>query len=172
MIENLGTPGNARAAIVSPNVAPNTGYLRLQFSPADDRKRSQQELSDEARDIIHREFPGVETLQSPGGLVAAVFANSYYAPLVVEIRGENLDVMQAQAEAVAKVAQTVAGVRDVRMSVELKYPEIHVDTDRQKAGFVGVTAQTAAQTTLDAPSATSTFRASGSIRRTASRTTS
>ncbi len=150
VIENLGTPGNARAAIVSPNVAPNTGYLRLQFSPADDRKASQQELADEAREIIHREFPGVETLQSPGGLVAAVFANSYYAPLVVEIRGENLDVMQAQAEAIAGVAQTVDGVRDVRTSVELRYPEIHVDTDREKAGFVGVDSRTAAQTTLDA----------------------
>ncbi len=150
VIENLGTPTNARAAIISPNVAPNTGYLRLQFSDAEKRKLSQQELTDRAREIIQRRFPGVEALQAPGGLVASVFANGYIAPLVVEIRGEKLDVLREQATAIADVAATVPGVRDIRLSTELQYPELHVDTERQKAGFVGVDAKTSAQTTLDA----------------------
>ncbi len=150
VIENLGTPQNARSAIVSPNVAPNTGFLRLQFSDPEERKLSQTEIATRVRDIINREFPGVEALQYPGGLVASVFANGYTAPLAVEITGENLEAMGEQARAVADVARTVPGVRDVRVSVQLHYPEIHVDTERERAGFVGVTARTAAETTLEA----------------------
>jgi multidrug efflux pump subunit AcrB len=96
-----------------------------------------------------KEFPGVDMLQWPGGLVASVFANGYFAPVVVEVRGDNLDALAAQADAVAEVARTVPGVRDVENMLQLDYPEIHVDTDRTKAGFVGVTARDEAQVTLD-----------------------
>jgi multidrug efflux pump subunit AcrB len=149
VIENLGTPQNARSSLVSPNVAPNTGYLRLQFSDAEKRKLSQDALADRARDILTKEFPGVEALEYPGGLVASVFSNGVAAPLAIEVRGDNLDALQEEATAIADVARTIEGVRDVRLSVQLAYPEIHVDTDREKAGFVGVDARGAAQTTLD-----------------------
>ncbi len=75
VIANVGMPQNARALLVSPNVGPHTGYLRIAFSDPEERKHSQAELAARARAILADEFPGVETLQSPGGLVASVFAN-------------------------------------------------------------------------------------------------
>ncbi|HVZ88142.1 MAG TPA: efflux RND transporter permease subunit [Polyangia bacterium] len=150
VIANIGTPQNARSAIVSPNVGPHTGFLRLAFSDAEQRTLTQGDLAIRARAILNREFPGVEALQYPGGLVASVFANGYTAPLVVEVRGENMDELNAQANAVAEVARTVPGVRDVRSSLQIDYPEIHVETDREKAGLVGVSLESAAQTTLEA----------------------
>ena len=48
------------------------------------------------REILNRNFPGVEFLQWPGGLVASVFSNGYIAPLVVEVRGDNLEELDAQ----------------------------------------------------------------------------
>ena len=150
VIANIGTPQNARAAIISPNVGPHTGFLRLAFSDPEQRTLSQSELAVRARAILTREFPGVEALQYPGGLVASVFANGYTAPLVVEVRGEKLEELDAQAKAIAEVARTVPGVRDVRSSLQMDYPEIHVDTDREKAGLVGVNLRSAAQTTLEA----------------------
>ena len=150
VIGNIGTPQNARAAIVSPNAAPNTGFLRLAFSDPESRTLSQQEIAVKVRAILTRDFPGVEVLQYPGGLVASVFANGYTAPFVVEVRGENLAEMDAQAEAIAQVARTVPGIRDVRTSLQNDYPELHVDTSRQEAGLVGVTSREAAETTLEA----------------------
>jgi multidrug efflux pump subunit AcrB len=150
VIENLGAPQNARSALVSPNVAPNTGYLRLQFKDPEKRKLSQDELSEKAREILTRKFPGVEVLIYPGGLVASVFANGYTAPLAIEVRGDHLDQLQESATAIADVARTIPGVRDVRLSVQFHYPEVHVNTTRQMAGFVGVDARGAAQTALDA----------------------
>jgi multidrug efflux pump subunit AcrB len=149
VIENLGTPQNARSALVSPNVAPNTGYLRLQFNDPEKRKLSQEELGASAREILTRKFPGVEVLVYPGGLVASVFANGYTAPLAIEVRGNNLQQLHESASAIADVARTIAGVRDVRLSVQFEYPELHVNTARDRAGFVGVDARSAAQTTLD-----------------------
>jgi multidrug efflux pump subunit AcrB len=150
VISNVGMPQNARALLVSPNVAPDTGFLRIAFSDPEARRMSQGELAAKAREILTREFPGVETLQSPGGLVAAVFSNNYPAPIVVEVRGENLAEMQEQSERIAEVARTVPGIRDVKKSLQTEYPEIHVDTDREKAGFVGLGLKEAAETTLEA----------------------
>ena len=150
IIANVGMPQNARALLVSPNLGPDTGFLRVAFADADERKLSQAQLAIEARQILARDFPGVETLQAPGGLVASVFANGYAAPLVIEVQGENLDELQSQARAIAEVAHTIPGIRDIRTSLQLDYPELHIDTDREKAGLVGVDLKDAAETTLQA----------------------
>jgi multidrug efflux pump subunit AcrB len=149
VVANVGTPPTARAAIVSPNVGPHTGFLRLAFADPERRKLSQSEIVTRAREILTRAYPGVETLQYPGGLVASVFSNGYIAPLAIEVRGEKLEDLAAQATAIARVARTVGGIRDVRATLQVDYPEIRVDTDREKAGLVGVSLRAAAQTTLE-----------------------
>ncbi|HEY6463190.1 MAG TPA: efflux RND transporter permease subunit, partial [Polyangiaceae bacterium] len=73
-IANIGMPQNARALLTNTNVAPNTGTLQLAFSDPEHRTMSQSELAAKIRTIVTREFPGVEVLQYPGGLVASVFA--------------------------------------------------------------------------------------------------
>jgi multidrug efflux pump subunit AcrB len=150
VVANIGMPQNARSLLVSPNVAPNTGFLRVQFSDPEERKLSQADIAAKTREILTREFPGVEVLQYPGGLVASVFANGYTAPFVVEVHNDNLAELDEEARAVAEVARTVPGIRDVRESLQTDYPEIHVDTDREEAGFAGANERSAAQTTLDA----------------------
>jgi multidrug efflux pump subunit AcrB len=150
VVANVGMPQNARSLLVSPNVAPNTGYLRIAFSDPEERTLVQGAIAAKVREILTREFPGVEVLQYPGGLVASVFANGYNAPLVVEVTDDNLSQLDEEARAVAEVARSVGGVRDVRESLQMDYPEVRVDTDREMAGFVGTTVQEAAQTTLDA----------------------
>jgi multidrug efflux pump subunit AcrB len=150
VVANIGMPQNARSLLVSPNVAPNTGYLRVAFSDPEKRKMSQGQIAAKAREILTREFPGVEVLQYPGGLVASVFANGYTAPFVVEVHNDNLPQLDEQARAVADVARTVGGIRDVKESLQIDYPEIHVDTNREEASLVGTSVKDAAQTTLDA----------------------
>jgi multidrug efflux pump subunit AcrB len=150
VVANIGMPQNARSLLVSPNVAPNTGYLRVAFSDPERRAMSQAQIAAKSREILSREFPGVEVLQYPGGLVASVFANGYPAPFVLEVHNDNLAQLDEQAKAVANVARTVGGIRDVKESLQVDYPEIHVDTDREQAGLVGTSVRDAAQTTLDA----------------------
>jgi CzcA family heavy metal efflux pump len=150
VLTNLGSPGNARSAMTSPNAGPHMGFIRLALVPPEERKYTQRELADQTREILTRRYPGVELLQWPGGLVASVFSNGYFAPLVVELRGDDLKQLEEQSRAVAEVARTVPGVRDLYPSLQLDYPEIHLEIDRAKAGLVGITMRDAAQTTLDA----------------------
>jgi multidrug efflux pump subunit AcrB len=149
-IANLGMPQNARALLTNGNVAPNTGTLQLAFRDAEGRTMSQAELAKKIRAIVTREFPGVEVLQYPGGLVSSVFANGYAAPFVVEVHGDNIAELNEEARAVAEVARTVAGIRDVKVSLQTDYPEVHVDTDREMAGLVGASEKDAAEATLQA----------------------
>ncbi len=150
VLANVGSPNNARSAMTSPNWGPYMGFIRLQLTDAEHRTLSQQALADRSREILNREFPGVEFLQAPGGLVASVFANGYITPLVIEVRGDKLEAIDEQARAIAEVARTVSGVRDIRSSLDMSYPELRVNVNREEAGMVGVSARTIGQTTLEA----------------------
>ncbi|HEX7479129.1 MAG TPA: efflux RND transporter permease subunit [Polyangiales bacterium] len=150
VLTNVGSPNNARSAMTSPNNGPHMGFIRLALTDVDKRTLSQQQLAYKMRAILNKHYPGVEFLQWPGGLVASVFSNGYIAPLVVEVRGDNLAELSAQARSVAEVARSVPGVRDIRVSLETEYPEVRVETRRDEAALVGVSARNAAQTTLEA----------------------
>ena len=150
VVTNVGSPKAARSAMNSPNWGPHMGFIRLGLVDPEERELSQRDLADRARAILVRDYPGVDFLQWPGGLVASVFSNGYNAPLAVEVRADNLDELEVEARAVAEVSRTVGGVRDVWTTFQSDYPEVHVDTDREEAGAVGVSARVAAQATLDA----------------------
>jgi multidrug efflux pump subunit AcrB len=68
----------------------------------------------------------------------------------MEVANDNLAELNEEAHAVAEVARTVPGIRDVKVSLQLDYPELHVDTDREMAGLVGTSEREAAETTLQA----------------------
>jgi multidrug efflux pump subunit AcrB len=150
VLTNVGSPQNARSAMNSPNAGPHMGFIRVALVDPEKRKHTQREIADQMRVLLNRSYPGVEFLQWPGGLVASVFSNGYLAPLVVEVSGDDLQVLEQQAQAVASVAQTVPGIRDIYPSLQVNYPELRVETDRTKAGMVHVSSRTAAQSTLEA----------------------
>lgn len=150
VLTNVGSPSKARSAMTSPNMGTHQGFIRVELTEMGKRTIDQREIADRMRELLAHTYPGVDFLQAPGGLVASVFSNGYIAPLVVEVRGNDLDRMLDQSKAVAEVARTVPGIRDVYVRLENDFPELRVNTDRETAGLVGVSARDAAQTTLEA----------------------
>lgn len=150
VLVNVGSPQNARAAMNSPNAGPHMGFIRLELCDPEHRRLSQREIADRARQILNDKYPGVSFLQWPGGLLASVFANGYLAPIVVEVRGESLEDLSEQSRAIAEVARSVPGIVDIYPQLQIDYPEVRIETERSKAGLVGVSARTAAQATLEA----------------------
>ena len=150
VLTNEGSPQNARSAMTSANDGPHMGFIRVSLASPDKRVHTQRQIADTMRRLLNEHYPGVEFLQWPGGLVASVFSNGYYAPIAVELRNDDLDALEQQGKGVAEIARTVGGVRDVRVQLQTDYPEIHIDTFRDQAGMVGVTSRQAAQATLDA----------------------
>jgi multidrug efflux pump subunit AcrB len=150
VLSNVGSPQNARAAMNSPNAGPHMGFIRLELSDPEHRTLSQRELADRTRKILNDAYPGVGFLQWPGGLVASVFASGYLAPIVVEIRDDSLEDLYEQSLAVAEVARGVPGIVDIYPQLQIDYPEVRIDTERNKAGLVGVNLRGVAQATLEA----------------------
>ncbi|MGV3619674.1 MAG: efflux RND transporter permease subunit [Archangium sp.] len=149
VLANVGSPSKARSKMTSPNMGTHMGFLRLALTPPDERKYTQREIADLSRKLLTDAFPGVETLQAPGGLVASVFGDGYFAPIVVEIAGDDLAQLSARSRDIAEVARTVPGIRDPFPLLEMDYPEVRIETDRQLASTVGVTAKQAAQVSLE-----------------------
>jgi len=150
VLTNVGAPAKARSAMNSPNDGPHMGFIRVELSELGERTLNQTELADLSRAVLEREFPGVETRQAPGGLVASVFGNGYLAPLVVEVQGDDLEDLRRKSEAVLRVARDVPGLRDPFIALQTDYPELRITTARDTASQVGVGARDVAQTVLDA----------------------
>jgi len=150
VLTNQGSPQNARSAMTSPNDGPHMGFIRVALVDPEHRRHTQRQIADQMRALLVSHYPGVEFLQWPGGLVASVFSNGYMAPIAIEIENDNLTALEGQAHDVAEVARTIGGVRDVKVSLQNDYPEVHVDTDREMAGLVGTNEKEAAETTLQA----------------------
>jgi len=150
VLTNVGSPSKARSAMTSPNMGTHQGFIRVELTPSGQRTIDQRELADRMREVLEHTYPGVDFLQAPGGLVASVFSNGYIAPLVVEVQGTDLEAMLEDSRAVAEVARSVPGIRDPYVRLENDFPELRVETDRETAGLVGVSARDAAQTTLEA----------------------
>lgn len=150
VLTNVGSPQNARAAMNSPNAGPHMGFIRLELSDPEHRQLSQRELADRARKILNDTYPGVSFLQWPGGLVASVFANGYLAPIVIELKGDSLDELHEQSRAVAEVAREVPGIVDIYPQLQIDYPEVRIETERSKAGLVGIQLRGTAQAALEA----------------------
>jgi len=148
-LANVGYPKAPRSAMGNPNSGPHMAFMQFQLGDPEHRKLDQRQVADRIRDILNRNYPGVDFLQSPGGLVANVFSNGFQAPVVVELRGTNLETLRSEEEAVAEVARGVPGMRDIYLGLQTDYPEVRVNLDRQTAGLVGVSARSAAQTTLE-----------------------
>ncbi len=149
-LTNVGSPSKARSAMRSPNMGTHMGFIRVVYTDPEDRELNQEQLTDRGREILEHSYPGVDFMQGPSGFISKAFSQGYIAPLAVQIKGTDLDQLHDQSQAVAEVARTVPGIRDVFVRLENDYPEIRVDTDRETAGLVGVTSRDAAQTTLEA----------------------
>lgn len=67
--------------------------------------------------------------------MASVFASGYLAPLVVKVREDNLERLATQAQSIPDVAQIVTGVRDVRVTVQMDYPEVRVDAGQVRPAW-------------------------------------
>ena len=136
-----------RSAIVSPNVAPNTGLSPARSSlRSRGEKRSRKAESWPTRRAGRssmRKFPGSRSvLQAPGRSRRKRLCQWLHRRLSSSSsNGENLEVLSQDAEATRHRRRRAArcpGVRDVRQSVQLDYPELHGSTpSARKSGFVG-----------------------------------
>jgi multidrug efflux pump subunit AcrB len=91
------------------------------------------------RDKISKALPGVEISFQTGGIISDVLNFGLRAPIDIQVKGPTLDLIRPVAEDIRERVAQVADTTDVRIKQGKNYPELHVNVDRTKAAYYGLT---------------------------------
>jgi HAE1 family hydrophobic/amphiphilic exporter-1 len=108
----------------------DTGSIYLKLRPKEERGKSQQQLSIEIREEVRNIAGAVAYIagNGPGGGGKAV---------QVQIRGEDLTVLNRAAVQIENLMRSVPGATDIGLSTRGQRPELRVNLDRSLAATLG-----------------------------------
>jgi len=89
---------------------------------------------------LPRRFPGMTFSFLPADIVSQILNFGAPAPIVLQVRGNDLDADYAYADKLLAQIRHVTGVADARIQESARLPTLDVDIDRTRAKFTGVTA--------------------------------
>ncbi len=107
--------------------------------------KDSQMNSDDVIAIIGRftkGIPGLEVSYSKEESALKSILGTDEAPVVVEVRGEDLDQIESLAEEVKMKMVNIPGLYNVKTSIEAGAPEVEVKIDRQRAGIYNLSVNT------------------------------
>jgi len=117
-----------------------TGQVNLALLPSAQRKRSNTEIADDLRQRLSGKIPGMEIrTRAPQGQFLLDRLLGAEEGLTIEIRGFEMDRLDALASRVASMVTQVPGVTDVDVTREAGVPQMQIRVDRDKTADVGLT---------------------------------
>jgi hydrophobic/amphiphilic exporter-1 (mainly G- bacteria), HAE1 family len=117
-----------------------TGQINLDLVPSAQRKRTNTEIANDLRRRLTGKIPGMEIrTRAPQGQFLLDRLLGGEEGLTIEIRGFELDRLDALANRVASVVAQVPGVTDVDVTREAGVPQFQIRVDRDKTADVGLT---------------------------------
>jgi len=128
-VTTSGTRGSARAR----------GQIRLSLVPVAKRQRSNKQIAGDLRRHLEGKIPGMKIrIRAPQGqfLLERLLAN--VEGVTVEIRGFELDTLDALARQVADNIADISGITDVELSRQVGIPQEEIYIDRAKIADLGL----------------------------------
>ncbi|MEJ2321731.1 MAG: efflux RND transporter permease subunit, partial [Gammaproteobacteria bacterium] len=149
-----GTRGSAKAR----------ARISLTLTPAIERERSNKAIADDLRTKLEGRIPGMKiSTRAPQGqfLLERILATT--EGVTVEVRGFDLDILNALARRVSSAVEGIEGVTDVELSRTSGLPQQEILVNRAKIANVGLTVRdvTEAIETAIAGSRAGDFRQAG-----------
>ncbi len=120
------------------------GNVYLSLVDITERKYSQFDVMDDARQMMKEKFPGIRLSVQPTQTVSG--GNFRTQAMVLNVRGPGLDELARYSSEILKMMHTVPGMVDQDTTLNIGNPEIHVALDRAKAADLGVRAEDVAST--------------------------
>ena len=90
VISDTGLPVG-RSAVFSPNTGPHAGNLNVNLVPKVERAVSDEQLADQVRQAVSREFPGTQAYFFIGGIVKRILNFGSPPPIDIEVVGYDLE---------------------------------------------------------------------------------
>lgn len=143
-----------RGSIVGGNSGPHAGNVNVNLVPRHQRELSDVAASEKVRSTLADRLPGAQVFFSTGGIVKRILNFGSPAPIDVEVLGYEFDEGQQYAKTLLARLKQMTGpdgrpvLSDLQLTREENYPQLDVKVDREKAGVLGISEQTIAQTVL------------------------
>lgn len=116
------------------------GEIRLSLVPASQRKRSNVEIARDLRERLAGRIPGmvIRTWAPQGQILLERLLSGGGQGLTIEIRGFDLEILNALSEKVEAAVADVPGLVDLDISQAAGVPQIEIRVDRAKVADVGL----------------------------------
>jgi HAE1 family hydrophobic/amphiphilic exporter-1 len=118
------------------------GDLRISLTPVTQRERSNLEIADDLRERLEGRIPGMEIrTRAPQGQFLLERLLGGVEGLTIEVRGYELETLDALARHAAEEIENIPGITDVRVSRKAGTPQQEVRINREKVADLGLTAR-------------------------------
>lgn len=124
------------AARFAPNTGPHTAFLLVNLVAGHEGPTEGYIAA--LRERVRKELPGIEVAFQTGGIVSDVLNFGLRAPVDIQVRGPQLDLIRPVAEEIQRKVAQIPGTVDVRIKQGKNYPELHLNVDRTKAAYYGI----------------------------------
>jgi len=116
-------------------VSGDRGQVYFELVDKAERTRSTERVAGQVSDLV-RTMPGADIRVSATG--PASEGQGMGAPIMISIKGDDLDTLARLAEDAVKQVEKVPGTRQVTSSLAEGLPEIQVAVDRERASMYGL----------------------------------
>jgi multidrug efflux pump subunit AcrB len=125
------------AARFAPNTGNHTAFVLVNLKSGHEGRTEDYVAA--IRSSVREHLPGVEVSFQTGGIISDVLNFGLRAPIDIQVKGPSLDVIRPVAEQIRERVAQVPNTTDVRIKQGKSYPELHVNVDRTKAAYYGIT---------------------------------
>ncbi|MGH7147278.1 MAG: efflux RND transporter permease subunit, partial [Nitrospiraceae bacterium] len=138
IVANIGLP-HGWMVLYTPVNGPHQAFLLVSLTR--EHRLGTDEIIARLRDHLAQNFPGLKFSFQTGGIVSDVLNFGLPAPIDIKVSGPNLkDVAEAAARIRDVVAQ-IPGTADVQVRQGMDYPELHLEVNRAKSAYLGLSEQ-------------------------------
>ncbi len=115
------------------------GQIRLSLTPSAQRKRSNVEIADDLRKKLINSIPGMKIrTRAPQGQFILERLLGGDEGITIDIRGFELNTLDALAEKVGEAIIDVPGITDINLSRKKGMPQEEIHVDRHKIADLGL----------------------------------
>lgn len=114
----------------------NQGTITVEMVPLEEREQSVFDAIVEAEALMSG-IPGVQTSTTAVSQSGMMAGGS--SAIAINIKGENLDVLEEIASSIVTVAESVEGTRNVDSSLDVASPQVEIYLNRNNAARFGLT---------------------------------
>jgi len=148
ILDNIGLPNSGINQSYSSNGTIGTSDAEILIALDPEHHQPAGQHIKRLREVLPREFPGVEFFFQPADIVTQILNFGLPAPIDVQIVGNDMNSNYEIAQEIANRMRSIPGSADVHVQQLLSLPTLYLDIDRTRVTQVGLSTRDVAQNVL------------------------